>query len=181
MTKATTKPTTDKPKRVKVTLACVICRKKKVKCDGNKPACSRCIVMGIPCEFSDPPRKRGPPKNNIEVIESRANRIVSLLGNKEGPYPRPRPSSQQQQQQQQQNNNSLRPSSASSSSCTSSTPSPSPTPPSSPYRHPYQLISSNALLNLVTGAVEALKEKWRADSLLTGGPMVRYLSVEYEI
>ncbi|ORZ07904.1 hypothetical protein BCR42DRAFT_289400, partial [Absidia repens] len=61
----------------KVTLACVICRKKKVKCDGNKPSCSRCEALGITCEFSDPPRKRGPPKHNIEVIESRAHRIES--------------------------------------------------------------------------------------------------------
>ncbi|ORZ10472.1 hypothetical protein BCR42DRAFT_357907, partial [Absidia repens] len=97
MTKAT-KIAGEKPKRVKVTLACVICRKKKVKCDGNQPSCSRCIAMGISCEFSDPPRRRGPPKNNIEVIENRAHRIVSLLG-KDTPYQRPR---QQQQQQQQQ-------------------------------------------------------------------------------
>ena len=37
--------------------------------------------MGLACEYSDPPRKRGPPKGYIEVIENRAHRIESLLGN----------------------------------------------------------------------------------------------------
>lgn len=67
------------PKRVKVTLACVVCRKKKVKCDGIQPSCSRCNSMGLACEYSDPPRKRGPPKGYIEIIENRAHRIESLL------------------------------------------------------------------------------------------------------
>lgn len=70
----------DQPKRFKVTLACVVCRKKKVKCDGVQPACSRCNTMGISCEYTDPPRKRGPPKGYVEVIENRAHRIESLLG-----------------------------------------------------------------------------------------------------
>jgi hypothetical protein len=68
------------PKRVKVTLACTICRKKKVKCDGIQPTCSRCQSIGICCQYSDPPKKRGPPKGYVEVIENRAHRIESLLG-----------------------------------------------------------------------------------------------------
>lgn len=67
-------------KRVKVTLACTICRKKKVKCDGIQPTCSRCISIGNCCQYSDPPKKRGPPKGFVEVIENRAHRIESLLG-----------------------------------------------------------------------------------------------------
>lgn len=86
------------PKRVKVTLACVICRKKKVKCDGIKPACSRCQSIGNKCEYSDPPKKRGPPKGYVEIIENRAHRIESLLGNQHHHHH----SVQQQQQQQQQ-------------------------------------------------------------------------------
>ncbi|KAI8374930.1 fungal-specific transcription factor domain-containing protein [Choanephora cucurbitarum] len=67
-------------KRVKVTLACVVCRKKKVRCDGIQPACSRCQSVGACCQYSDPPKKRGPPKGYVEVIESRVHRIESLLG-----------------------------------------------------------------------------------------------------
>ncbi|ORZ13572.1 fungal-specific transcription factor domain-domain-containing protein [Absidia repens] len=65
-------------KRVKVTLACAVCRKKKVKCDGIQPTCSRCNSMGFSCQYSDPPKKRGPPKGQVEIIESRAHRIESL-------------------------------------------------------------------------------------------------------
>ncbi|KAI8985793.1 hypothetical protein BDB01DRAFT_786328 [Pilobolus umbonatus] len=67
-------------KRVKVTLACSNCRKKKVKCDGIQPTCSRCASIGKDCQYSDPPKKRGPPKGFVEVIENRAHRIESLLG-----------------------------------------------------------------------------------------------------
>lgn len=35
--------------------------------------------MGLACEYADPPRKRGPPKGYVEVIENRAHRIESLL------------------------------------------------------------------------------------------------------
>jgi hypothetical protein len=77
MTKSSAEPPA---KRVKVTLACTICRKKKVKCDGIQPSCSRCKSIGTTCQYSDPPKKRGPPKGYVEVIENRAHRIESLLG-----------------------------------------------------------------------------------------------------
>lgn len=71
------------PKRVKVTLACVLCRKKKVKCDGIQPSCSRCQTIGNCCQYSEPPKKRGPPKGYVEVIENRAHRIETLLVNQQ--------------------------------------------------------------------------------------------------
>ncbi|RUS27014.1 fungal-specific transcription factor domain-containing protein [Jimgerdemannia flammicorona] len=73
------KSTEQQLKRIKVTLACVICRRKKVKCDGAQPSCSRCMFAGVACQYSDFPRKRGPPKANVEVIENRVHRIESLL------------------------------------------------------------------------------------------------------
>ncbi|SAM06165.1 hypothetical protein [Absidia glauca] len=77
-TTATNSNNNNNNKRVKVTLACIVCRKKKVKCDGVQPTCSRCNSMGFSCEYSDPPKKRGPPKGQVEIIESRAHRIESL-------------------------------------------------------------------------------------------------------
>ncbi|SAL99159.1 hypothetical protein [Absidia glauca] len=74
----TTPPVSNVHKRVKVTLACTVCRKKKVKCDGIQPSCSRCNTMGFSCHYSDPPKKRGPPKGQVEIISSRAHRIKSL-------------------------------------------------------------------------------------------------------
>jgi hypothetical protein len=66
-------------KRVKVTLACITCRRKKVKCDGIQPICSRCGSNGIACQYSDSHKKRGPPKIQIEIIENRVHRIKTLL------------------------------------------------------------------------------------------------------
>lgn len=74
----TTTPVSNVHKRVKVTLACTVCRKKKVKCDGIHPSCSRCNTLGFSCQYSDPPKKRGPPKGQVEIISSRAHRIKSL-------------------------------------------------------------------------------------------------------
>ncbi|KAI7900724.1 uncharacterized protein BX663DRAFT_516294 [Cokeromyces recurvatus] len=74
------KASNEKPlKRVKVTLACTSCRKKKVKCDGVQPTCFRCQSIGICCQYSGHPKKRGPPKGYVEVIENRAHRIKSIL------------------------------------------------------------------------------------------------------
>ncbi|KAI8063819.1 hypothetical protein BC940DRAFT_218152, partial [Gongronella butleri] len=58
MAEPSTTPT--KPKRTKVTLACLLCRKKKVKCDGAQPTCSRCTAKGHVCEYSERTRPRGP-------------------------------------------------------------------------------------------------------------------------
>ncbi|KAI9319304.1 hypothetical protein BX666DRAFT_1854823 [Dichotomocladium elegans] len=65
-------------KRSKVTLACTICRKKKVKCDGNQPTCDRCNMMGIVCHYSTEIKKRGPIKRHVEIINNRAHRILLL-------------------------------------------------------------------------------------------------------
>lgn len=48
-------------KRLKVTSACELCRKKKIKCDGSPP-CDPCIKAGTTCIFDKPPKKRGPQK-----------------------------------------------------------------------------------------------------------------------
>lgn len=83
-TSSTAATSAEQPLRRKVTLACMVCRKKKVKCNGVQPACSRCQTMGLQCQYSDPPKKRGPPKGYVEVINSRARRIESLLSNSGG-------------------------------------------------------------------------------------------------
>lgn len=41
--------------------------------------------MGIDCQYSDPPKKRGPPKGHVEIINNRAHRIKSLLGKGNAP------------------------------------------------------------------------------------------------
>ncbi|KAF5668387.1 hypothetical protein FHETE_5323 [Fusarium heterosporum] len=33
---------------------CLTCRKRRVRCDGGKPVCTRCVAAGRMCEFSEP-------------------------------------------------------------------------------------------------------------------------------
>ncbi|KAG1451025.1 hypothetical protein G6F56_008193 [Rhizopus delemar] len=64
--------------RIKVTLACMTCRKKKLKCDGKQP-CSRCKSNRVECQYTNSNKKRGPIKCYGEVIGNRTHRIESLL------------------------------------------------------------------------------------------------------
>ncbi|KIK93663.1 hypothetical protein PAXRUDRAFT_144589 [Paxillus rubicundulus Ve08.2h10] len=62
--------------------ACDQCRKSKCKCEpsGDGDACKSCIMLGTPCTFLDPSRKRGPPKGYIDAIEVRLHQTEALLG-----------------------------------------------------------------------------------------------------
>ncbi|KAF9224716.1 hypothetical protein BS17DRAFT_45386 [Gyrodon lividus] len=62
--------------------ACDQCRKSKCKCErsGDGEACKSCIMLGTPCTFLGPSRKRGPPKGYIDAIEARLHQTEALLG-----------------------------------------------------------------------------------------------------
>lgn len=47
-----------KPKRQRVSIACDLCRKKKIKCDGKTPSCSSCAANRLPCVYAQPERKQ---------------------------------------------------------------------------------------------------------------------------
>ncbi|KAI8575390.1 hypothetical protein K450DRAFT_262017 [Umbelopsis ramanniana AG] len=65
-------------KRAKTTRACDECRKRKVKCDGAYP-CQRCNKNETPCVFAKLPPKRGPPKQYVEILETRLKLIEKAL------------------------------------------------------------------------------------------------------
>ncbi|KAG0783753.1 hypothetical protein G6F16_010788 [Rhizopus arrhizus] len=50
-------PEQARPKRPRSSLACIRCRKKKVKCDFVQPTCGRCAIAGLPCSYATPPRR----------------------------------------------------------------------------------------------------------------------------
>ena len=56
-----------KPKRI----ACVICRKRKLKCDGNKPKCATCARLGHNCAYDEVRRKSGPKRGYVKDLEAR--------------------------------------------------------------------------------------------------------------
>lgn len=46
----------------RVAKACQPCSSKKRRCDGGRPECSVCKVLGTPCSYNNTGLKRGPPK-----------------------------------------------------------------------------------------------------------------------
>ena len=48
--------------------ACDYCRRRKIRCDRNKPTCGSCIASGRKCTTEDMLRKRGPPSKKERAI-----------------------------------------------------------------------------------------------------------------
>ncbi|KAF8960867.1 fungal-specific transcription factor domain-containing protein [Flammula alnicola] len=72
----------DRTVRRRSSKACDQCRKSKCKCERTGPnePCKNCIMLGTPCTFLGPSRKRGPPKGYIDAIEARLHQTEALLG-----------------------------------------------------------------------------------------------------
>ncbi|KAI0340338.1 hypothetical protein BDW22DRAFT_1430945 [Trametopsis cervina] len=62
--------------------ACDQCRKSKCKCErsSQQDSCKNCVLLGTPCTFLGPSRKRGPPKGYIDAIEARLHQTEALVG-----------------------------------------------------------------------------------------------------
>lgn len=68
-----------KPKR----LACMICRKRKLKCDGIKPSCSTCSRLGHTCAYDEVRRKSGPKRGYVKALEERLSSHPPVFGRDE--------------------------------------------------------------------------------------------------
>ncbi|KKA25793.1 C6 finger domain protein [Rasamsonia emersonii CBS 393.64] len=70
-------------KRSKVSRACDECRRKKVRCDATSESgvetCSNCRRLGVACQFSRVPMKRGPSKGYIKELAERLNTLESQM------------------------------------------------------------------------------------------------------
>lgn len=66
--------TVPKPKRI----ACIICRKRKLKCDGTKPSCSTCTRLGHSCAYDEVRRKSGPKRGYVKALEERLSAFSFL-------------------------------------------------------------------------------------------------------
>ncbi|CZS90503.1 related to Zn(II)2Cys6 transcriptional activator [Rhynchosporium graminicola] len=71
--------TVPKPKRI----ACIICRKRKLKCDGTKPSCSTCTRLGHTCAYDEVRRKSGPKRGYVKALEERLKQVETLLKTQE--------------------------------------------------------------------------------------------------
>ncbi|KAI1349588.1 fungal-specific transcription factor domain-containing protein [Xylaria sp. FL0043] len=68
-----------KPKR----LACMICRKRKLRCDGIKPSCSTCTRLGHSCAYDEVRKKSGPKRGYVKALEERLKQVEELLKTQE--------------------------------------------------------------------------------------------------
>ncbi|RIA85029.1 fungal-specific transcription factor domain-containing protein [Glomus cerebriforme] len=66
-------------RRKRLTQACDACRKKKVKCSGDKPSCNNCTRLGLTCTYLPSTRKRGPRVGLVESLEKRLQQMEKLL------------------------------------------------------------------------------------------------------
>jgi hypothetical protein len=69
--------------RLRRSIACDECRRRKLRCDGQKPQCGICLETGIACELT-PRRTRGPKKGHLRDLK---NRLVQLEGLLDGRLP----------------------------------------------------------------------------------------------
>ncbi|KAK6395382.1 hypothetical protein LTR65_000853 [Meristemomyces frigidus] len=70
-----------KPKRV----ACVLCRKRKLKCDGDKPSCATCIRLQHDCTYDEVRRKSGPKRGYVKALEARLAQVETMLQTQDDP------------------------------------------------------------------------------------------------
>ncbi|KAI7864215.1 uncharacterized protein EV154DRAFT_388572, partial [Mucor mucedo] len=61
--------------RKRLSLACNVCRRKKIKCDGIKPVCGKCLKQDQECSYSSSNKKRGPRQGHIEILEQRLKKM----------------------------------------------------------------------------------------------------------
>lgn len=64
-----------RPKRI----ACILCRKRKLRCDGNKPSCGTCSRLSHHCEYSEERKKSGPKRGYVKLLEARLKQVENLL------------------------------------------------------------------------------------------------------
>ncbi|EXJ58924.1 hypothetical protein A1O7_06354 [Cladophialophora yegresii CBS 114405] len=70
-----------RPKRI----ACILCRKRKLKCDSNKPSCGTCSRLNHHCEYSEERKKSGPKRGYVKLLEARLKQVENLLETRDAP------------------------------------------------------------------------------------------------
>lgn len=61
--------------RKRLPLACIACRRKKIRCSGEKPACKHCLRGRIPCVYKVTTRKAAPRTDYMAMLDKRLKRM----------------------------------------------------------------------------------------------------------
>ena len=64
--------------------ACILCRKRKLKCDGARPACATCSRLGHDCKYDEVRKKSGPKRGYVKALEARLAQVETMLKTTEG-------------------------------------------------------------------------------------------------
>ncbi|KAL4862703.1 hypothetical protein BDV12DRAFT_178457 [Aspergillus spectabilis] len=64
-----------RPKRI----ACAVCRRRKLRCDGRKPSCGTCTRLGHECTYDEARKKSGPKRGYVKQLEARLAQVETLL------------------------------------------------------------------------------------------------------
>ncbi|KAL7755501.1 hypothetical protein ACKLNR_014599 [Fusarium oxysporum f. sp. zingiberi] len=65
--------------RKRLPLACIACRRKKVGCSGEKPACKHCLRSRIPCVYKVTTRKAAPRTDYMAMLDKRLKRMEDRI------------------------------------------------------------------------------------------------------
>ena len=73
--------------RKRLPLACIACRRKKIRCSGEKPACKHCLRSRIPCVYKITTRKAAPRTDYMTMLDKRLRRmeerVIKIIPNPE--------------------------------------------------------------------------------------------------
>ncbi|KAF7554834.1 hypothetical protein G7046_g6702 [Stylonectria norvegica] len=65
--------------RKRLPLACIACRRKKIRCSGEKPACKHCSRSHIPCLYKVTARKAAPRTDYMVMLDRRLKRMEERM------------------------------------------------------------------------------------------------------
>ncbi|GFF25390.1 uncharacterized transcriptional regulatory protein C530.05 [Aspergillus udagawae] len=64
-------------------IACVVCRRRKLRCDGKRPSCGTCSRLGHECAYDEVRKKSGPKRGYVKQLEARLAQVENLLRTQE--------------------------------------------------------------------------------------------------
>ncbi|CCD27230.1 DNA-binding transcription factor CAT8 NDAI_0K00390 [Naumovozyma dairenensis CBS 421] len=59
----------------RISQACDRCRSKKTRCDGKRPQCSQCAIVGFECKVSDKLQRKSYPRGYTETLEEKIREL----------------------------------------------------------------------------------------------------------
>lgn len=65
--------------RKRLPLACIACRRKKIRCSGEKPACKHCLRSRIPCVYKVTTRKAAPRTDYMAMLDKRLKKMEDRI------------------------------------------------------------------------------------------------------